>query len=82
MAEVTLPQPLRARLRTPAALQRGLIAGAVWGISLTLALTAIDAWQCGGVICIDAAVRLAGISVATGILAIGPIAAFGRCARA
>lgn len=77
MTTFALPRDLMTRLREPAALRRGLIAGAAWGVSLTVALTALAAWQCGGAICIDEALWLAGASTATGVLAIGPIAAFG-----
>jgi hypothetical protein len=78
MVAVVHPQTVLTKLRQPAALKRALIAGAAWGVMLTIALTALAAWQCGGVICIDEAVWLGGISTATGILTIGPIAAFGR----
>ena len=81
MIAAAVPNALLARLRAPGTLQRGLLAGVAWGISLTVALTAIAAWQCGGVICIDEALRLAGVSIATGVFAIGPIAAFGQPAR-
>jgi hypothetical protein len=77
MIAVALPRALLVRLREPAVLRRGAIAGAAWGVSLTVALTALAAWQCGGV-CIDDAVWLGGVSTATGMLAIGPIAALGR----
>jgi len=48
-----LQNVLLSRLRSPSALRRGLAAGAAWGASLTVSLTALAAWQCGGVICID-----------------------------
>jgi hypothetical protein len=66
------------QLGDPAALLRGLIAGSAWGASLALGLTALAAWQCGGAICIDEALWLSGVSTATGIVAIGPIAVFAR----
>lgn len=72
-----LVSPYLARLRDPAALRRGLAAGVAWGLALTAGLTALAAWQCGGV-CIDEVMWLGGASTATGMLAIGPIAAFGR----
>jgi hypothetical protein len=77
MTGVIRSQPLLMRLREPAGLRRGVAAGAAWGVTLTIALTALTAWQCGG-ICIDDAIWLGGVSTATGLLAIGPIAAFGR----
>ena len=77
MTASALQNVLLSRLRSPSALRRGLAAGAAWGASLTVALTALAAWQCGGVICIDEAIWLASVSVATGILAIGPVAACG-----
>ncbi len=77
MIALTHPTAFLARLRDPRTLRRASIAGAAWGAALTVGLTALSAWQCGGV-CIDEAVWFAGVSVTTGILAIGPIAAFGR----
>jgi hypothetical protein len=77
MIALASPRTLLMRLTQTAALRRGLIAGAAWGVSLAVGLTALTAWQCGGV-CIDEALWLGGVSSATGILAIGPIAALGR----
>ena len=77
MTTFALPHVVLTRLRQPVALRRGLIAGAIWGVSFTIGLTGLAAWQCGGAICIDEALWLAGVSTATGILAIGPVAAFG-----
>jgi hypothetical protein len=65
------------RLRDPSAVLRGLLAGVTWGLTLTAALTLLTAWQWGGV-CIDETLWIATLSVPAGILAIGPIALFGR----
>jgi hypothetical protein len=81
MIALAHPQTFFVRLRQSAALKRTLIAGAAWGMALTVALTVLAAWQCGGVICVDEAMWLGSISTATGILAIGPIAALGRPAK-
>ena len=56
---------------------RGVLAGAVWGTALTLGLTAMTAWSCGGVCLSELAVN-AGLSLAGGIFAFGPLAAYGR----
>jgi hypothetical protein len=68
------------RLRAPAALRRGLMAGTAWGLAVAAALTAMVAWQCGG-ICIDEMLATAALSIATGIATIGPLAAFGHPVR-
>ena len=78
MAAVVQAHTMVARLREPAVLRRALAAGVAWGAALTIGLTTLAAWQCGGVICIDEALWLAGVSSATGVLAIGPVAAFAR----
>ncbi|HWM46658.1 MAG TPA: hypothetical protein VNR11_07065 [Xanthobacteraceae bacterium] len=77
LAHSQLLRSLLARLREPAALRRGVMAGAAWGIALAAGLTALSAWQCGG-ICLDETAWLGITSVGTGILAIGPVAALGR----
>lgn len=81
MIAVAHPRTIVIRLFRPAALKRALIAGAAWGATLTVALTALAAWQCGAFICIDEVAWLGGVSAATGIVAIGPIAALGRPAK-
>ena len=60
----------------PRALQRSLAAGTTWGIVMGLIVTAVGAWECGGVCLTDAAVSTA-LSVVAGIGTIGPLAAFG-----
>jgi len=56
---------------------RGLIAGTAWGLALTAGLAAMTAWSCGGICLPEVAVN-AGLSLAAGILGIGPVAAYGR----
>jgi len=77
LAQSQLLRALLTRLREPAAVRRGVIAGAAWGVALAAGLIALSAWQCGG-ICLDEAAWLGITSVGTGILAIGPIVAIGR----
>jgi hypothetical protein len=59
------------------ALRRGVVAGAAWGVLFAFAIVALEAWRCG-VVCLDAAAFLTVVSVAAGILTIGPLAALGR----
>ena len=74
-------QPLLAQLRAdPRALRRVLIAGAGWGVLFAAAFTALRAWQCGS-ICLEETLTLTAISVAAGILTMGPLAALGRARR-
>src|SRR5262249_57103924 len=56
-------------------LLRVLIAGAAWGVLLTIGLTGIRAWEYG-MICVDDVVATAAMSIAAGIFAIGSIALF------
>jgi hypothetical protein len=66
------------RLRlTRAELARGLVAGGVWGLTMAAGLTAMSAWQCG-VICLPEVAVNTALSLAAGILGIGPVVAFGR----
>jgi hypothetical protein len=60
----------------PGSLRRALTAGSLWGIVMGLIVTAVGAWECGGVCLADAAVSTA-LSVVAGIGTIGPLAAFG-----
>jgi hypothetical protein len=78
MAAFVHPQAMVARLREPVVLRRALAAGIAWGAALTIGLTALAAWQCSGVICIDEALWLAGVSSTTGVVAMAPVAAFAR----
>ncbi|MBM3528754.1 MAG: hypothetical protein FJX62_11735 [Alphaproteobacteria bacterium] len=69
------------RLRlSRAALARGLVAGSVWGATMTVGLTALTAWQCG-VICTPEVAVNAVLSFAAGIAGIGPVAAYGGADR-
>ena len=56
--------------------RRACLAGAAWGIALSGGLAALSAWQCGGVCLPELAVNT-GLAVAAGMLAIGPLAAYG-----
>jgi hypothetical protein len=58
-------------------LQRGLVAGVAWAMLLTAGLTALSAWEYGG-ICVPELFVTAGLSLVGGIVAIGPVAAYGR----
>lgn len=54
-----------------------LFAGSAWGIAMTAGLTAM-AYSEYGMICLEDLIFTATVSVAAGILAIGPIAACRR----
>ena len=56
---------------------RALAAGAAWGLLLAAGLTAMSAWECGGICVEDVAITTA-TSVTAGIFGIGPLAAFAR----
>ncbi len=56
---------------------RMLIAGTAWGIAMSAGLAGITFWNCG-MICQHDLVVTTTLSVAAGILAIGPLAAYGR----
>jgi hypothetical protein len=62
---------------TKSAVLRMLIAGSAWGFAMSAGLAGMALWN-DGMICSDDVVMTTVISVAAGILAIGPIAAFGR----
>jgi hypothetical protein len=55
---------------------RAVAAGSAFGLVLTIGLAAMTAWQCGG-ICVPELVVNGALSLAGGILGIGPIAAYG-----
>ena len=59
--------------------RRALAAGGAWGLILAAGLTAMSAWQCGGV-CLEDVAFISATSIAAGILGIGPVVAFGRTA--
>jgi hypothetical protein len=56
--------------------RKACLAGSAWGAMLAAGLAAMSAWQCGGVCLPEVAVNL-GLSVAAGILGIGPVVAYG-----
>jgi len=56
--------------------KRALLAGSAWGLMLSAGLTAVTAWSCGSVCLPEVAVN-AGLSLAGGVLGIGPVAAYG-----
>ena len=58
-------------------LRRGLLAGFAWAALFTAGITAMQAWQCGG-ICLSEIATTGALSLVCGILAIGPLAALGR----
>src|SRR5262249_46652825 len=58
-------------------LKRALLTGSIWGATLTVGLTAMSAWQCGGGSLLQVAVP-AGLSLCCGIVGLGPLAACGR----
>jgi hypothetical protein len=61
----------------PGGIRRAVAAGTLWGVGLTVAFVALRFWQCG-LICVDDVVNTAVLSVAAGIVTLGPLAAFGR----
>jgi Mg/Co/Ni transporter MgtE len=65
--------------KCPGALPRGILAGIAWGLTMGLALPLWSFLDCG-VICLSDVAVTTGVSVAAGILAIGPLAAFHRAA--
>jgi len=69
-----MPDVLRP---TRCAVRRALLAGSAWGVTMGAGLTALSAWDCGGVCLFDAALTTV-LSTLAGILTIGPLAAFGR----
>lgn len=62
---------------TQAEFVRMLVAGTVWGTAMTAGIAGMTFWNCG-MVCPDDIAMTTAISVAAGILAIGPIAAYGR----
>jgi hypothetical protein len=55
---------------------RAVAAGAAFGLVLTTGLVAMTAWQCGGICLPEVAVN-AVLSLAGGILGLGPVAVYG-----
>jgi hypothetical protein len=59
------------------ALIRGIAGGAAWGVTVATALLALTLYQCG-TICLGQIVETTTLSIAAGILTMGPLAAFRR----
>ena len=55
---------------------RGFFAGVAFCITLTAGFAAMSAWQCGG-ICLPETADNAMLSLAAGLLGLGPLAAYG-----
>ena len=72
---------MSAALRTPYPLWRratavgALVAGTAWGAILTAGFTA-HAWVSCGVVCLDDVLVTGAVSMAAGVVAIGPLAAW------
>jgi len=62
---------------TPREMNLMVAAGATWGIVFTAGMAALKWWNCA-MICPDEIVATAVLSIATGIIALGPLAVFGR----
>jgi hypothetical protein len=62
---------------TKSELQRMLLAGTAWGSAMTIGITGMT-WQNCGLICLDHVAMTSLISITAGIIAIGPLAAYGR----
>ena len=60
-----------------AVLLRGILAGSAWGLAMTIGFTAIALAQCG-LPCPDDLAFTTIVSVATGLVTIGPLAAFAK----
>lgn len=58
-------------------LLRGILAGSAWGLALSAGFFGIALWQCG-LPCPDDVAFTALVSVATGLVTIGPLAAFAK----
>ena len=57
-------------------LSRGFFAGVAFCIILTAGFAAMSAWQCGGV-CLPETADNAMLSLAAGLVGLGPLAAYG-----
>ena len=55
---------------------RGFLAGVAFCIVLTTGFAAMSSWQCGGV-CLPETADNAMLSLAAGLLGLGPVAAYG-----
>ncbi len=59
------------------AVMRGLAGGCAWGITVAAALIALTFYQCG-TICLGQIVDTTAMSIAAGMLTIGPLVTFRR----
>jgi hypothetical protein len=59
---------------------RGIAGGAVWGVTVATALLGLSLYRCGP-LCLGQIVETTSLSVATGIMAIGPLVLFRRKAH-
>jgi hypothetical protein len=64
-------------LLTKSEMQRMLFAGTAWGAAMSAGIAGMTFWSCD-IICMEHVAMTAAISVSAGILAIGPVAAYGR----
>ena len=77
LVATALPVTRHSRLKlTKREVVRALAAGTAFGVVLTAGFTAMTAWECGG-ICLPEVADNAMLSFATGILGLGPVAAYG-----
>ena len=67
-------QSARIALRSAALM---VTAGTAWGLLFAVATTALTFWNCG-MTCLDEVATTSALSIAVGILTIGPIAVCGR----
>lgn len=73
MHSLKLPWPVLDR----ATILRGAKAGAAWGVTIAGALLGISFYQCG-TICLGQVIDTTALSLASGMMTIGPLALFGR----
>lgn len=73
MTTLTLPW----RKLDRATVLRGIAAGTAWGAVVAAALLGLSFYRCGGV-CLGQIVETTALSVAVGVVAIGPVAVFRR----
>jgi hypothetical protein len=77
MAELATRMSSLASRLTPHAAKRALAVGAIWGATMAAGLTLLGYWEYGAV-CLGDAVLTTVMAVAAGVIAIGPLAMFGR----
>ncbi|WP_157100390.1 hypothetical protein [Rhodoplanes sp. Z2-YC6860] len=73
---IVLAPGLHALRLTKREVMRGTLAGVAFCIVLTAGFAAMSAWQCGGV-CLPETLDNAMLSLAAGLLGLGPVAAYG-----